>query len=141
MLLNQLQHLTEHLKIENQVDFKTDLSLPEVIRVMSKAKVGIHTMWNEHFGIGVVEMMAAGLVVVAHASGGPLDDIVLSDSTRGYLADTEESYANSIELGISSFDFKRHKDMRMRCRKIAMEKFSDEAFCRQVKKLMDQFLT
>jgi alpha-1,2-mannosyltransferase len=33
-------------------------------------------MWNEHFGIGVVEYMAAGLVPVAHASGGPLMDIV-----------------------------------------------------------------
>jgi hypothetical protein len=33
-------------------------------------------MWNEHFGISVVEMMAAGLVVVAHNSGGPSMDIV-----------------------------------------------------------------
>jgi len=33
-------------------------------------------MWNEHFGISIVEMMAAGLVVVAHKSGGPLMDII-----------------------------------------------------------------
>ena len=43
---------------------------------LRKASVGIHTMWNEHFGISVVEMMAAGLVVVAHNSGGPSMDIV-----------------------------------------------------------------
>jgi alpha-1,2-mannosyltransferase len=40
-------------------------------------------MWNEHFGISIVEMMAAGLVVVAHNSGGPKDDIVdTTDSLR-----------------------------------------------------------
>lgn len=33
-------------------------------------------MWNEHFGIGVVEMLAAGLVTVAHDSAGPQMDIV-----------------------------------------------------------------
>lgn len=31
-------------------------------------------MWNEHFGIGVVEMMAAGLAVVAHDSGEAVDN-------------------------------------------------------------------
>jgi alpha-1,2-mannosyltransferase len=30
--------------------------------------LGIHTMWNEHFGIGIVEMMAAGLLTIAHRS-------------------------------------------------------------------------
>jgi hypothetical protein len=34
-------------------------------------------MWCEHFGIGVVEGMAAGLVPVAHNSGGPKSDIVI----------------------------------------------------------------
>jgi len=33
-------------------------------------------MWNEHFGIGVVEMLAAGLLTVAHDSAGPQMDIV-----------------------------------------------------------------
>jgi alpha-1,2-mannosyltransferase len=37
-------------------------------------------MWNEHFGISVVEMMAAGLVVIAHNSGGPKMDIILRNA-------------------------------------------------------------
>ena len=37
-------------------------------------------MWNEHFGISIVEMMAAGLVVVAHNSGGPKGDIINVDN-------------------------------------------------------------
>ena len=43
-------------------------------------------------------MMAAGMVVVAHRSGGPLTDIVDTRETErtGYLACTAEEYANSI---------------------------------------------
>lgn len=43
---------------------------------MKKSLVGLHTMWNEHFGISIVELMAAGLIAVAHDSGGPSMDIV-----------------------------------------------------------------
>lgn len=48
--------------------------------------IGIHTMEAEHFGISVVEMLAAGLIVVAHNSAGPKEDIV---RTAEYLADGE----------------------------------------------------
>jgi hypothetical protein len=30
---------------------------------------GIHTMIDEHFGIALVEMMAAKIILVAHESG------------------------------------------------------------------------
>ena len=53
-------------------------------------------MWNEHFGIGVVEMMAAGVVPVAHASGGPALDIVGTDGASGLLAATAEEYADAL---------------------------------------------
>ncbi|KAF1743218.1 hypothetical protein MXB_2028 [Myxobolus squamalis] len=43
---------------------------------MSDSLIGLHTMVQEHFGIGIVEMMASGLVVVAHESGGPKRDIM-----------------------------------------------------------------
>lgn len=34
-------------------------------------------MQDEHFGINVVEFMAAGLIPVVHASAGPMMDIVV----------------------------------------------------------------
>jgi alpha-1,2-mannosyltransferase len=50
-------------------------SYPALIDWLSKSLIGLHTMWNEHFGIGVVEYMAAGLIPVAHNTGGPKMDI------------------------------------------------------------------
>jgi alpha-1,2-mannosyltransferase len=47
-----------------------------LVSSLGEAKIGLHTMWNEHFGIGVVEYMAAGLIPVAHNSAGPKLDIV-----------------------------------------------------------------
>lgn len=38
--------------------------------------IGIHTMEYEHFGIALVEMMAAGLITIAHNSAGPAMDII-----------------------------------------------------------------
>ena len=51
--------------------FHLNVPFPELQRFLARGTVGLHTMWNEHFGIGVVEMMAAGVVTIAHDSGGP----------------------------------------------------------------------
>lgn len=48
--------------------------------------------------VGVVECMAAGLIMIAHRSGGPLADIIeTSEGSRtGFLASTPEDYARTI---------------------------------------------
>jgi alpha-1,2-mannosyltransferase len=67
---------------------------PVVLDWLSKASIGLSTMIDEHFGINVVEFMvnknpaipklsllnlrqAAGVIPVSHASGGPLNDIIV----------------------------------------------------------------
>lgn len=59
------------------VEFVTNVPFAELKRRMGEAHVGLHTMWCEHFGIGVVELMAAGVIPIAHNSGGPKSDIVV----------------------------------------------------------------
>jgi alpha-1,2-mannosyltransferase len=56
-------------------------------------------MRDEHFGISVVELMAAGAVVLAHDSAGPAMDIVtpLKDARTGYLAMDEASYSHALQ--------------------------------------------
>ena len=75
-LLQSLQHTVTSLHLEAYVRFIPNAPYPVLQQYMQNSCVGIHTMWNEHFGISVVELMAAGLIVVAHNSGGPRMDII-----------------------------------------------------------------
>lgn len=61
-----IEDLSKHLALENSVEIKHNVSYQELIQNYQAASIGLHTMWNEHFGIGVVECMAAGLITVAN---------------------------------------------------------------------------
>lgn len=73
----QLRLLAHELKIADDTRFVCDASWLEVLDWLRKAWVGVNAMWNEHFGIGVVEYQAAGLICVVNDSGGPKADIVV----------------------------------------------------------------
>jgi alpha-1,2-mannosyltransferase len=72
----ELRLLVNELHIKDSVEFHLDASWPEILEWLRRASVGVNGMWNEHFGIGVVEYQAAGLISVVHNSGGPKGDIV-----------------------------------------------------------------
>ena len=84
-LVQDLKDLTKYLSVEDNVEFKVNLPFPDLLSEFSKALIGMHTMHQEHFGIGIVEMMSAGLLTVANRSGGPLMDIVVEDQVRSRL--------------------------------------------------------
>lgn len=72
-----MEDLAKHLALDKNVEFKINVSYSELVSEMQRGTIGLHTMWNEHFGISVVESMAAGLIMVAHASGGPKYVLIL----------------------------------------------------------------
>jgi alpha-1,2-mannosyltransferase len=84
------------LGIENQIEFAINIPFPDLLKYLSQATAGLHTMWNEHFGIGVVEFMAAGVIPIAHNSGGPKLDIVKDGEEIGYLARSTEEYSDAL---------------------------------------------
>ena len=75
-ILQDLVARAKELRIDGQVEFKKNCPFGDIIYEFSRSKVGIHTMTDEHFGIGVVEMMSAGLFTIAHNSAGPKLDII-----------------------------------------------------------------
>lgn len=85
-------------------------------------------MWNEHFGIGIVEMMAAGLIVIAHDSGGPKSDIVqVEESQRtGFLANNEAEYAEALFRALT-MEPSSAMAIRSRAQQSAL-RFSDQVF-------------
>ena len=98
-LLDDLKELAGDNK---QIEFRVNLKHADIVDLFSRAKVGIHTMREEHFGISIVEMMASGLVTIAHKSGGPKSDIIgRTDDLVGYLADDKEGYKQRL---LTAFD-------------------------------------
>eukprot|EP00963_Diacronema_lutheri_P006356 scaffold544_cov320-Pavlova_lutheri.AAC.70 len=96
--VKELRLLSEELGVEHHVHFSVGISYPELKKHLGAATCGIHTMVDEHFGIGVVEYMAAGTIPIAHHSGGPLTDIVVPYEGRGtgFLATTLEEFSSAI---------------------------------------------
>jgi alpha-1,2-mannosyltransferase len=74
--VSDLQQETKSLEISEYVQFVCDAPWEDVVSWLGRGWIGTNAMWNEHFGIGVVEYMAAGLIPVVHNSGGPKMDIV-----------------------------------------------------------------
>jgi alpha-1,2-mannosyltransferase len=58
------------------VEFVVNQPFSTILSCLQESWLGLHTMEAEHFGISVVEMLAAGLLVVAHNSAGPKMDII-----------------------------------------------------------------
>lgn len=102
--VKDLKDLSKHLSLENNVEFKVNVTYAELLKEFENAHIGIHTMIDEHFGIGIVELMASGLITIGHRSGGPLLDIIeTSEGSRlGYLAITAEEYAHTIKYILCS---------------------------------------
>ncbi len=51
--VEQLQILIDNLNINNQVELKLNISFEELKTQLNQALIGLHTMKNEQFGIGL----------------------------------------------------------------------------------------
>ena len=90
-------------------------------------------MWNEHFGIGIVEMMSSGLLTVAHNSGGPRSDIIAPGKT-GFLATTPEEYADALAQAMEMPQDEAEK-MRERAAE-SSKRFSDDMFAAHFSRIL-----
>uniref|UniRef100_F6W757 GDP-Man:Man(3)GlcNAc(2)-PP-Dol alpha-1,2-mannosyltransferase n=2 Tax=Ornithorhynchus anatinus TaxID=9258 RepID=F6W757_ORNAN len=126
--VSHLRELCRDLGVGESVEFKINIPFEELKRYLAEATIGLHTMWNEHFGIGVVECMAAGTVILAHDSGGPKLDIVVphEGNITGFLAESEESYAETI-AHILSLSPEERLQIRRNARQ-SVSRFSDQEF-------------
>uniref|UniRef100_A0A1I8JN62 GDP-Man:Man(3)GlcNAc(2)-PP-Dol alpha-1,2-mannosyltransferase n=1 Tax=Macrostomum lignano TaxID=282301 RepID=A0A1I8JN62_9PLAT len=137
--VDRLRCLAEELSIEDRVRFQVNAPHSELRTWLEKARIGLHSMRDEHFGIGIVDMMAAGLTVIAHNSGGPKMDIV-TDPQLGFLAATEDEYAQALVDAFSLDDKqlrRRFEAVRRHIEKFAEEKNFMPGFCQLTKPLID----
>jgi alpha-1,2-mannosyltransferase len=120
------------------VSLLRDLSFCNLLELYSKSKVYLHTMKDEHFGIAIVEAMAAGLVPVVFKTGGPWEDILKTrQGYYGFSYKNANEAANIIKMILSNENLRKKISER---NVIYVKNFSDtlfkEKFSRIVKNII-----
>ena len=130
---------------QTRVEFVINEPYQVLQHLMATSLIGLHTMWNEHFGISVVEMMSNGLITIGHNSGGPKSDIITVPSSSnkciqrtGFLANTEEEYEQAL---IDIFNLNDEECDKIRhAAKTSCERFSDEIFIHEFKNYLAKII-
>lgn len=153
----------EALKIPTHlVDFKTDCKYDDMKSILYSSWFGINAMWNEHFGIAVVEYMASGLIPLCHASAGPLYDIVvpwdskkneqstdeanetgfffIDETDPDFLAKDSSKYSSlrTLFAQVSKLNTVQRIDISNRAKMCSLSKFSDSEFERSWNEVLEE---
>jgi len=135
------KRLCKHFNIDNYTEFYVNVEFEELKRLLEESTIGLHAMWNEHFGISIVECMAAGLIMVAHKSGGPAMDIIFQReglAPIGFLAADEMEYAYILKT-IIRMNPESRQNIRQAARN-SVARFSDETFDQEFLKVITPLL-
>lgn len=136
--LAALRALAAELGVADSVDWHVDVPYPKLCELLGGASAGLHTMLDEHFGICVVEYLAAGAVPIAHDSAGPRMDIVRPANGErlsvGFLATSEAEYAAMMGEVLRMDDREREAMAGRGRERSAM--FSEEAFGKGLREVL-----
>lgn len=141
-LVDSLKKASIELGLSSCVEFVVNAPYARLRELMQTVSVGIHCMWNEHFGISIVEMMAAGMIMVAHNSGGPEKDIMVPLSTGetvGYVAASVDEYADKLAHAFT-LSSANAEHLRMSARQSVKQRFGDDVIEEQVVFLFQHIL-
>ena len=98
------------------------------MKIATSSKVFVHATVGEHFGIAVVEGMAAGCPVIVHESGGPYEDII-DKGYHGLAFRTVEDLAERIDKLIAGKEaWKYYHNLSLK----RARAFSEEEFARKL---------
>jgi glycosyltransferase involved in cell wall biosynthesis len=69
-VIQAVKNKIKRLHLEARITVVPNASRQDIRNYLSRAKVYLHTMKNEHFGISIAEAMSMGCIPVVHNSGG-----------------------------------------------------------------------
>lgn len=70
---SEVKQLVLDLGLNDYIKFEINASLDKLLSIIQESSVYFHPMVGEHFGMAVVEAMAAGLIPVVPSIGGPAE--------------------------------------------------------------------
>ena len=135
------QYYDKIVYLKNKLNVKNLEIIPNAphsvkLKVLSKSKVYLHLYPYEHFGIAVVEAMAAGLIPVVHASGGQWLDIIEKGKYGiGYNNLEPKNIASAVLEALNMWG-KRIKNKVIERAKI----FSDSSFRKKIAKIVKKYV-
>ena len=112
---------------------RTDMSREELVLAVASHRYGIHTMEEEHFGMGPAEILVGGCLLFAHNSGGPVE--ILGGDDRLLFDDVNDG-VRKIEQVLKSASLQAELQQAMDARR---QYFSAETFCRTMREIVDSF--
>ena len=115
--------------VSEHVEFLVNLPFSKLQMELGRSLIAIHTMWNEHFGISLVECMASGCIMVANRSGGPLMDIVTNfkECRTGFLAESADEFSECI-IEVFNMSAEERNTMVLLSKESVSERFSVQTF-------------
>jgi glycosyltransferase involved in cell wall biosynthesis len=88
---SELKQMVLALGLADYITFEINASLDKLLTIIRESRVYFHPMIGDHFGMAVVEAMAAGLIPVVPNEGGPTEFV-----PRKYQFNTIEQAAEII---------------------------------------------
>jgi glycosyltransferase involved in cell wall biosynthesis len=128
---NYIQQMIKDYGLKDKIQLIPNATKDEMMNAMSTSMVYLHTMSGEHFGISIVEAMAAGLIPIVPTYGG-CSEIVPTE----YQYTTIQGAADCIYKNINHYDSTKRKFVY----EIATQ-FSPENFRRNLKYFIEQAYT
>lgn len=130
-ILTHLQAIVKKLGVENRVKFYPNASATQKISLLKQAKLYLHTMEGEHFGISIVEAMALGCVPIVHNSGGMKEFVPAQ-----YRYQTTVEAAQKISQEIAEWTPEKAEQAKVIADRFSLAHFS-ENFMRLYSKFFD----
>ena len=118
--LENLQNITKKMGLTDRIKFYPNASAEQKIDLLKRAKIYLHTMVGEHFGISIVEAMALGCVPIVHNSGG-MTEFVPSQ----YRYETVEEAAAKITGEISGWSKAKSDEAKEIADQFSISSFSE----------------
>ncbi|KAH7823818.1 putative glycosyltransferase family 4 protein [Monocercomonoides exilis] len=135
--VDNLKKEIEKEGLQDAIELRFNVPGEELRETLMNSMGAIHTMFEEHFGIVIVEMMASGAVPIVNPSGGMFDDVfdpaIKHTIKPGFTAVTPDEYADRIYNLYSLWnDFyhgslSTYRDLQIACYSESL-RFSIESF-------------
>ena len=123
-----LQKMIQNYGVTNMIKLIPNATKDQMMNAMSTSMVYLHTMNGEHFGISIVEAMAAGLIPIVPSYGG-CSEIVPKEYQYRDIKDASDSISKNID----QYDNKKRQFVH----NIAKQ-FSTENFRKNLKYFIEQ---